>query len=52
MEKLWKYTNIIEVLNRFIPLELRFTMEKLWYYGKKLWYYGKNYDTLPKTMEL
>ena len=45
MEKLWKYTKIIEVLNRLIVLELGFTM-------KKLWYYGKNYGTIPKTMEL
>ena len=28
---------IIEVLNRFITLELWLTMKKLWYYGK---YYG------------
>ena len=44
---------MIEVLNRFIALELWFTMEKLWYYGKnymvlwkKLWYYTENYGTL------
>ena len=47
-KKLWKYTKIMEVLNRFIALELRFTMEKLWYYGKKLWYDGKNYGTTRK----
>ena len=39
-------------MNRFIALELWFTMEKLWYYGKnygtmekKLWYYTENYRT-------
>ena len=36
---------IIEVLNRFIALQLSFTMEKLWYYGK-------NYGTKPKTVDL
>ena len=59
METLWKYTKIIEVLNRLIALELWFTIEKLWYYGKKygtmektmvlwkkLWYYTENYGTL------
>ena len=54
-KKLRKYTKLIEVLNRFIALELLFTMEKLWYYGKNygtmektmvLWYYGKNYGTI------
>ena len=45
MEKLWKYTKIIEVFNRCIDLKLLFTMEKLWCYGK-------NYGTIPKTMEL
>ena len=44
-QKLWKYTKIIEVLNRFIALELWFTMEKLWYYGK-------HYGIIPKTMEI
>ena len=43
-KKLWKYTKIIDVLNRLIALELSFTMEKLWYYGK-------NYGTIAKTME-
>ena len=55
MEKLQKYTKLIEVLNRFIALELLFTMEKLWYYGKNygtLIYYGKNYGTMEKTMVL
>ena len=65
-KKLGKYIKIIEVLNRFIALELWFTMEKLWYYGKYygtmektmvlyLWnliYYGKNYGTMEKTMVL
>ena len=37
----WKYTNIIEVLNRLIGSELWLTMEKLWSYGKKLRYYGQ-----------
>ena len=55
MEKTIKYTKIIEVLNRFIALELWFT---IYIYGKtmvlwkKLWHYGKNYGTIPKTMEL
>ena len=55
-------------MNRFIGLELWFTMEKLWYYGKnygtipktmelwismkKLWYYGKNYDTIINYSKL
>ena len=40
-------------MNRFVALELWFTMEKLWYYGKnydtmekKLWCYTENYGTL------
>ena len=51
-KKLLNYTKIIEVLNRFIALELWFTMDKLWYYGKtmvlwkKLWYYTENYGTM------
>ena len=44
-KELWKYTKIIEVLSRFIALELLSTMEKLWYYGK-------NYGTMEKTMVL
>ena len=49
MEKTIEKYQIIEVLNRFIALELCFTMV-LW--KKKLWYYGKKYGTIPKTMEL
>ena len=47
-------------LNKNEALEVRLTMEKLWFYGKKnystmakLWYYGKKtYDTISKTMKL
>ena len=35
----------MKFLNRFIALELSFTMEKLWYYGK-------NYGAMEKTMVL
>ena len=52
-KKLWKYTKIIEVLNRFIALELWFTLVKLWYYGKNYGTMGKkHYGTIPKTTEL
>ena len=44
-------------LNKFIALELYFTMEKLWDYGKKnmvlwkkLWYYGQVYETMEKIL--
>ena len=47
-----KIYQTIEVLNRFIGLELLFTTENLWYYGKKPWYYTENYGTIPKSMEL
>ena len=43
MEKTMEKYQKIEVLNRFIALELWFTKEKLWYYGK-------NYGTMEKTM--
>ena len=44
-KKLWQYTKIIELLNRYIALELWFTLEKIWYNGK-------NYGTFEKAMVL
>ena len=41
MEKTMEIYQKIEVLNRFIALELWFTMEILWYFGN-------NYGTMKK----
>ena len=43
--RLRKKQKKMKFLNRFIALELSFTMEKLWYYGK-------NYGAMEKTMVL
>ena len=51
-KELWKYTKIIEVLNRLIAKELWFTIEKLWYYGKTMIPWKRNYGTMEKTMKL
>ena len=42
----------MKFLNRFIALELSFTMEKLWYYGKNYGAMEKNYGTMENTMIL
>ena len=53
-KKLWKYTKTNELLNRYIALELWFTMEKLWYYGQNYVALNReqwNFDLPRKTTE-